>query len=91
MTEKKDVKAGRVVCNMKKFLEVFNEQYEYLYDNPEEEKSEEVEKFDKLSGNNSVFRCLVRLVINAREDFISSDREAAAFVRTVDILGAKIH
>ena len=57
-----------------KFLEVFNREYDFLYDNDDNVAGyeEAVDSFDEF--------------VNFRGDFVSSDREAAAFMFALDIM-----
>ncbi len=61
-----------------KFLEVFNREYEFLYDNGNVAGYEEaIDTFDEFVKTHGDF---VGEFVKFRGDFISSDREAAAFM-----------
>lgn len=65
--------------NIQAFLEKFNEEYSFLYDNWDRVAGyrEAVEEFDEFIKTNGAF---VGEFARYRQDFISSDREAAAFM-----------
>ena len=67
-------------------------EYSRLYnsDGPDDEKAEQnaAKVFDDKSQNDPVFHALVDRMIQKMDDFISSDREAAAFVLALDKLNA---
>ena len=65
---------------MEKLLEKFNKEYEFLYDNDDNVcgYDEAVDAFDE-DMKNPRFKKLVQDFVQYRNDFISSDREAAAF------------
>lgn len=65
---------------LEKMIEDFNKEYEYLYDNYIED-AESVDEFDSKMKNDFAFKLLVSAFAEARHDFITSDREAAAFMR----------
>lgn len=67
------------MMNIKKFLEKFNAEYEFLYENNDNVAGyrEAVNAFDEFAKDHQQF---VGEFVNYREDFISSDREAAAFM-----------
>ena len=79
--------------NMKELETAFNAHYSTLYrthdDHDSSEYNDAVERFDELSGNDPQFTATVQAFTNYRSDFISSDREAAAFVMALDELEAK--
>ncbi len=91
MITKKDIKAGKYPVNFATFNKVFDEQYRYFYghEEREEERAENTAAFDEKLNSNPLYRLLVRLSYEIRRDSILSDREAAAFNKTVDILGVK--
>jgi len=65
---------------MSKLLETFGNYYNDLYNGTcKESTSGLVEKFDKLLKTNPDFKALVSDFVKARMDYISSDRECAAF------------
>lgn len=64
--------------NIKQFLKEFNEEYDFLYEHDYVAGYDEaVEEFDIFAKKNSSFVCEF---VKYRKDFISSDREAAAFM-----------
>ena len=65
--------------NIKEFSERFTEEYNYLYDSDVyvAGSNEAAEAFDELAENHREF---VNEFAKYRGDFISSDREAAAFM-----------
>ena len=65
---------------MEKLLNKFNQEYEFLYDNDDNVcgYDEAVDAFDE-DMKNPRFKKLVQDFVQYRKDFISSDREAAAF------------
>lgn len=69
--------------NIAKFLKKFNEEYEFLYDNRDMVAgyNEALDAFDDFTSKNKSF---VTEFINYRGDFISSDREAVAFMFAMD-------
>ena len=90
MITAKDIKEGRFPVNFETFNRVFSEQYNYFYGQNEEEESVNTDKFDSKIASNPAYRLLARLSYEIRKDFIMSDREAAAFEKTVNILGVKL-
>lgn len=73
--------------NIKEFSKKFDEVYDYLYDNNDNVAGydEAVSEFDTFAETHSSF---VGAYVRYREDFISSDREAAAFMFTLKSLCA---
>lgn len=71
--------------NIHKFLEKFSIEYDFLYENDDRVAGfrEAVDAFDDFCKDNSKF---VAEFIRFRGDFISSDREAAAFMFALDSL-----
>lgn len=69
------------------FYEKFKKEYSFLYNSPAYVAgyNEAVDAFDEFikDGNNASF---VREFVNYRGDFISSDREAAAFMFALDAM-----
>lgn len=65
--------------NIHKFLEQFNKEYDFLYDNFDAVAGydEAVAAGDEFIKKNPKF---VREFVEYRGDFISSDREVAAFI-----------
>lgn len=68
--------------NIEDFAKQFNKEYEFLYDNNNNVAGykEAVETFDKLLDTNESFQKLVGEYANYIGDFISSNREACAFI-----------
>lgn len=68
--------------NIHKFLEQFNKEYDFLYDNYDNVAGydEAVVAGDEFIKKNPKF---VREFVEYRGDFISSDREVAAFMFTL--------
>lgn len=66
---------------MKKLLEDYNKEYDFLYSNRDRVAGydEAVEAFDKFVAT-AEGKELVQTFVAYRGDFISSDREAAAFM-----------
>lgn len=71
--------------DMELFSKEFNANYEYLYnsDNDIPQYYELMDMFDMLSGKNEMFTKLVTEFIKYRQDYITSDREAVAFMITL--------
>lgn len=72
--------------NINDFLNKFNDNYDFLYDsnaqgNVVAGQREATMAFDNFVKDNGDF---VREFVRYRGDFISSDREAAAFMFTID-------
>jgi hypothetical protein len=66
--------------NISKFLEKFNQEYNFLYCNNNVAGADEaVEEYDKCIKNEN-FQNFVCEFVKYRNDIISSDREAAAFM-----------
>lgn len=65
--------------NIQKFLEQFNKEYSFLYENDDNVAGyeEAVDAFDEFLESQKKF---VSEFVKFRGDFISSDREAAAFM-----------
>ena len=68
-----------MTINIKAFAEQFQKEYNFLYENNNNVAGyrEAVAAFDEFLSNNKNFVCEF---IKYRGDFISSDREAAAFM-----------
>lgn len=83
-------KAAKI--DLDKLYDLYTAEYSRLYnsDDPDDEKAERnaAKVFDDKSQNDPVFHALVDRMIHKMEDFISSDREAAAFVLALDKLNA---
>lgn len=74
--------------NIQEFLKQFNKEYSFLYEHGENVAgySEAVAEFDECLQNEN-FKKFVGEFVNFRKDFISSDREAAAFMFALATLG----
>lgn len=69
--------------NIKKFLDQFNKEYEFLYNhNNVAGYNEAVTAFDEFLPNHKEF---VSEFVKYRGDFVSSDREAAAFMFALSV------
>lgn len=83
-------KAAKI--DLDKLYTLYTAEYSHLYnsDDPDDEKAEQnaAKVFDDKSQNDPVFHALVDRMIHKLDDFISSDREAAAFVLALDKLNA---
>ena len=83
-------KAAKI--DLDKLYTLCTAEYSRLYnsDDPDDEKAEQnaAKVFDDKSQNDPVFHALVDRMIHKLDDFISSDREAAAFVLALDKLNA---
>lgn len=83
-------KAAKI--DLDKLYILYTEEYSRLYNSnaPDDEKAEQnaTKVFDDKSQNDPVFHALVDRMIHKLDDFISSDREAAAFVLALDKLNA---
>ncbi len=83
-------KAAKI--DLDKLYTLYTAEYSRLYnsDGPDDEKAERnaAKVFDDKSQNDPVFHALVDRMIQKMDDFISSDREAAAFVLALDKLNA---
>lgn len=83
-------KAAKI--DLDKLYTLYTAEYSRLYnsDDPDDEKAERnaAKVFDDKSQNDPVFHALVDRMIQKMDDFISSDREAAAFVLALDKLNA---
>lgn len=73
--------------NIHEFLKKFNQEYRFLYDNCDRVAGycEAVDAFDAFAPQHKVF---VSEFVKYRGDFISSDREAAAFMFALESMGA---
>lgn len=72
--------------NIHEFKEKFKQEYEFLYNNDDNVAGyvEAVVTFDELMDKNDSFKTFVGEFAKYRQDFISSDREAAAFMFALD-------
>lgn len=77
-----------MTIKIQKFMEQFNKEYRFLYDNYDRVAGyrEAVDEFDHLMKTNDSFNLFVINFCEYRGDFISSDREAAAFMFALDVL-----
>ena len=69
--------------NIEDFVKQFNNEYEFLYHNNNNNVAgyeEAVKMFDKLLNTNESFQEFVGEFVDHIGDFISSDREAGAFM-----------
>lgn len=86
-------KPAAVAVDMEELEPVFEKWYSNFYrthdDNDSKEYREAVKTFDQKSKNDPEFSSIVQQFTNYRCDFISSDREAAAFVMALDELNHK--
>lgn len=72
--------------NIHEFLKQFNKEYNFLYEHDYVAgQNEAVAEFDKCMENESFAR-FVGEFARFRNDFISSDREAAAFMFALETL-----
>lgn len=65
---------------LEQMLKDFNKEYDYLYNNHKESQGN-IDEFDKKMKSNFAFKLLVSAFVEARQDYITSDREADAFMR----------
>ena len=74
-----------MAINIVKFLEVFNKEYNFLYDNDDNVAGyeEAVNSFDEFVKTHGDF---VGKFVKFRGDLVSSDREAAAFMFALDLM-----
>lgn len=73
--------------NIHEFLKQFNKEYDFLYEHDNVAGQEEaVAEFDKCI-KNADFQKFVGEFVLYRNDIISSDREAAAFMFALEVLG----
>lgn len=77
--------------NLNELLQAFNSEYNFLYDaNARGQyvagQREAAAEFDKTIRTSEQFKNLVCDFVTLRNDFISSDREAAAFMFALDSL-----
>ena len=86
-------KAAAATVDMEELEPLFEKWYSNFYrthdDNDSKEYREAVKTFDQKSKNDPEFSSIVQQFTNHRCDFISSDREAAAFVMALDELSHK--
>lgn len=71
---------------MDRYLKMFGEIYNYLYDNDNEytaiTQSILCDLFEEKINREESFKKTVREFVKAREDVLTSDREIAAFIAT---------
>ena len=74
--------------NIHKFIEQFGNEYEFLYNHHDRVAGydEAVFEFDRLMETNDSFAQFVKAFVEFRQDYVSSDREAAAFMFALDAL-----
>lgn len=74
--------------NIDEFSKQFKKEYNFLYENYDNVAGydEAVGEFDYLIENNKNFQDFVGEFAAYRKDFISSDREAAAFMFALEVL-----
>ena len=74
--------------NIHKFAEQFRKEYNFLYNNRDNVAGyrEAVDEFDAMLKHDW-FKKFVGEFVDFRKDFISSDREAAAFMFALEVLG----
>ena len=77
------------MVDFKKFNEKFGAEYSFLYDNDDNVAGygEAVEAFDEKVASDEAFKKFVGEFVTWRMDFISSDREAAAFMFACESFG----
>jgi hypothetical protein len=75
-------------ANIQEFHKKFVEEYDFLYDNHDNVAGfdEAVDAFDTMIKNDS-FKEFVGEFARYRNDYITSDREAAAFMFTMESFG----
>lgn len=75
--------------DIKTFSKKFQEEYNFLYDNYDRVAgySEAVDEFDARMASSENFKNFVGEFSSYRSDFISSDREAAAFMFAMESMG----
>lgn len=81
------MKEGQAMnIDIDRFLEQFKKEYDFLYDNNDRVAGyhEAVSEFDEFVSSHKEF---VSEFVRYRGDFISSDREAAAFMFALETLG----
>ena len=73
--------------SIEQFLNQFTKEYAFLYDNYDRVAGyhEAVEAFDEFAKTHKKF---ISEFVKYRQDYISSDREAAAFMFALDALTA---
>ena len=79
--------ANHFTVNISEFLNQFNKEYAFLYDHRDHVAgySEAVDAFDEFCTNEN-HAAFVGEFAKYRQDFITSDREAAAFMFALDAL-----
>lgn len=75
---------SRKTINIKKFTRQFEKEYDFLYQNRNVAGYKEaVDAFDEFLKTHKVF---ISEFVKYRNDFISSDREAAAFMFALEVM-----
>ena len=74
----------KITVNIHEFLKKYRDEYKFLYDSYDNVAGyrEAVEEFDFRMEHDKAFNDAVQEFVKFRQDFISSDREAAAFMFT---------
>lgn len=74
----------KITVNIHEFLKKYRDEYKFLYDSYDNVAGyrEAVKEFDYRLNHDKQFRKMVSDFAAWRQDFISSDREAAAFMFT---------
>jgi hypothetical protein len=71
---------------MQELIQQFNKEYDYLYEHDNVAGYSEAVKWFDENQNKLAYKDLVSSFVKARGDFISSDREAAAFTFALETL-----
>lgn len=76
----------KINCNIEKFHEQYEKEYEFLYNSKDRVAGfdETLSLFGELWNSNLSFQNFVKTFGWYREDPITSDREKAAFIFTMD-------
>lgn len=84
------MKQKKITVNIHEFLRRFNDEYQFLYDSCDRVAGyqEAVDEFDFRMKNDKPFNKAVQEFVTFRQDFITSDRECAAYMFTwADMVG----
>lgn len=74
--------------NKRRYMETIKKYYDKYYDELDDfEVSSYSYGYDWLFDNNKLFKAIADEFIRQRKDFISSDREAAAFCKAMEVIG----